>query len=70
MNIEIYLASMNALYCLFAVSFGYERVYLLPYKVADTPFHIQGDDLSAKSYSIVFITCTDIVHVVKRFADK
>ena len=21
---------------------GYERVYLPPYKVADTPFHIQG----------------------------
>ena len=25
---------------------GYERVYLPLYKVADTPFHIQVDDLS------------------------
>ena len=24
---------------------GYERVYLPLYKVADTPFHIQGDDI-------------------------
>ena len=24
---------------------GYERVYLSLYKVADTPFHIQGDEL-------------------------
>ena len=24
---------------------GYERVYLPLYRVADTPFHIQGDDL-------------------------
>ena len=24
---------------------GYERVYLPLYKVADTPFHIQGDEL-------------------------
>ena len=24
---------------------GYERVYLPLYKVADTPFHIQGDDV-------------------------
>ena len=27
--------------------FGYERVYLPLYKVADTPFHIQGDDIIA-----------------------
>ena len=26
--------------------FGYERVYLPLYKVADTPFHIQGSDFS------------------------
>ena len=25
--------------------FGYERVYLPLYKVANTPFHIQGDEL-------------------------
>ena len=25
---------------------GYERVYLPLYKVADTPFHIQGDEES------------------------
>ena len=25
--------------------FGYERVYLSLYKVADTPFNIQGDDM-------------------------
>ena len=25
--------------------FGYERVYLPLYKAADTPFHIQGDDM-------------------------
>ena len=24
----------------------YERVYMSLYKVADTPFHIQGDDFS------------------------
>ena len=24
---------------------GYERVYLEPREVADTPFHIQGDDV-------------------------
>ena len=27
---------------------GHERVYLPLYKVADTPFHIQGDDMSLK----------------------
>ena len=25
---------------------GYERVYLPLYKVADTPFHIQGDEFN------------------------
>ena len=25
--------------------FGYERVYLPLWKVADTPFHIQGDEM-------------------------
>ena len=28
---------------------GYERVYLPLYKVADTPFHIQGDDIYTRS---------------------
>ena len=28
---------------------GYERVYLPLYKVADTPFHIQGDDIYVQS---------------------
>ena len=27
---------------------GYERVYLPLYKVADTPFQIQGDDILSK----------------------
>ena len=27
---------------------GYERVYLPLYKVADTPFHIQGDEMLYK----------------------
>ena len=27
--------------------FGYERVYLLLYKVADTLFYIQGDDITS-----------------------
>ena len=32
--------------------FGYERVYLPLYKVADTPFHIQGDDMSPETHDI------------------
>ena len=28
---------------------GYERVYLPLGKVADTPFHIQGDDLCSRN---------------------
>ena len=28
---------------------GYQRVYLPLYKVADTPFHIQGDDIYVQS---------------------
>ena len=34
---------------------GYERVYLPLCKVADTPFHIQGDDLDPKTTSLVNI---------------
>ena len=33
---------------------GYERVYLPLYKVADTPFHIQGDGMSFYSFSHKF----------------
>ena len=29
----------------YVIVYGYERVYLPLYKVADTLFHIQGDDL-------------------------
>ena len=38
--------------------FWYERVYLPPHKVADTPFHIKGDDVCIckgvclKSYAV------------------
>ena len=40
---------------------GYERVYLPLYKVADTPFHIQGDDLLwavDEGFSISFMYLT------------
>ena len=33
----------NISYCFTIRRLGYERVYLPLYKVADTPFHIQGD---------------------------
>ena len=32
--------------CTVIYPIGYERVYLPLYKVADTPFHIQGDRMS------------------------
>ena len=35
--------------------FGYERVYLPLCKVADTPFHIQGDDMNTNS--VLQINC-------------
>ena len=35
---------------------GYERVYLPLYKVADTPFHIQGDDVSTQNDLMVYHT--------------
>ena len=38
---------------------GYERVYLPLYKVADTPFYVQGDDI---------ISCAvNMVHVVEAY---
>ena len=33
---------------------GYERVYLQLFNVADTPFHIQGDELSIQRYGYIF----------------
>ena len=38
---------------------GYERVYLTLYKVADTPFHIQGNDIYGVLWSLLFL----ITHV-------
>ena len=38
-------------------SFGYESVYLPLLKVADTPFHIQGDELCPK-------TCQAKIHPI------
>ena len=35
---------------------GYERVHLPLYKVADTPFHIQGDDVSTQNDLMVYHT--------------
>ena len=32
---------------------GYEKVYLPLYKVADTPFHIQGDSIMSEIVVIV-----------------
>ena len=44
---NILYLSTNAVLTIFGVfrPFGYERVYLPLSKVADTPFHIKGDDL-------------------------
>ena len=39
---------------------GYEKVYLPLYKVADTPFHIQGEDIYYKPHP-----ASDIPHVEK-----
>ena len=33
--------------------FGYEKVYLPLHKVADTPFHIQGDDVLSTTKSVL-----------------
>ena len=41
----LYLSTKAVLTILGAFIVGYERVYLPLSKVADTPFHIQGDDL-------------------------
>ena len=40
---------------------GYERVYLPLCQVADTPFHIQGDELWRKNTISVAITPATIV---------
>ena len=47
---------------------GYERVYLPLCKVADTPFHIQGDELSATYLSATHDTqqIVDTSHKIKR----
>ena len=34
--------------------FGYERVYLPLCKVADTPFHIKGDDIYSQVHTFTF----------------
>ena len=43
---------------------GYERVYLTLREVADTPFHIQGDDVLYKKNSIAKYSSV-YVHGVK-----
>ena len=44
--------------------FGYERVYLPLWKVADTPFHIQGDELQWVSPAPTFALGLVTHHVV------
>ena len=39
---------------------GYERVYLPLCKVADTPFHIQGDDMFYNCFSGIFEAISSI----------
>ena len=34
---------------------GYERVYLPLCKVADTPFHIQGDDVNMHLINLIYL---------------
>ena len=41
---------------------GYERVYLPHYKIVDTPFHIQGDDIQSK---LVFFLKLQVYSEVK-----
>ena len=41
---------------------GYERVYLPLRKVADTPFHIQGDELFKDSSHILFTMLIFIIN--------
>ena len=41
---------------------GYERVYLPLYKVADTPFHIQGDDILLTDKAKVAHSNIKLVH--------
>ena len=38
-------------------SLEYERVYLPLYKVADTPFHIPGEEVYCTDKSELFVTC-------------
>ena len=42
--------------------FGYERVYLPLCKVADTPFHIQGDDIFYIQSTIYIFTTHRLSH--------
>ena len=54
--------------CIYSIRrhFGYERVYLPLYKVADTPFHIQGDE-EHRAYTRIQATfCRDIVMIVQK----
>ena len=39
------ITSIRKSFCLVYRTFGYEKVYLQLCKMADTPFHIQGDDM-------------------------
>ena len=43
---------------------GYEKVYLPPYKVADTPFHIQGEDIYYKPHPASNIPHAEKVNVL------
>ena len=45
----------NDIMCTIIRYLGYERVYMPLCKVADTPFHIQGDDMSCKVMILEFI---------------
>ena len=40
---------------------GYERVYLPLCQVADTPFHIQGDDIMAGGLTLKPLSTTTVV---------
>ena len=51
-----------------------DKVYLTLCKVADTPFHIQGDELHPKHWSnlVLFLRQLSLVHIcqwVKPFSD-
>ena len=46
--------------------FVYERVYLPLYKVADTPFYIQGDEIGALSYRQIHIRQSEWISLISQ----